>query len=115
MCDTSSSQVKIIFSFFSVFFAIDLKTLLMMERGRIPNRERRKQWTRKMNCVSDRNFLLFSPCINKQFTSRHNSVDKNIIYIPACHGNKYLTVQVISLIFKTFLEDILLSCLLSYK
>jgi len=44
MCDTSASQVKTIFSFFSKSsFAIDLKNLLMMERGIILNRERRKQ------------------------------------------------------------------------
>lgn len=42
ICATSSSHVKIILIFFRKYgFAIDLTTLLIMERERIPNRERR--------------------------------------------------------------------------
>lgn len=44
MCDTSSSQIKAIFKLFSKCGStIELKTLLMKERGRIPNRESGKQ------------------------------------------------------------------------
>lgn len=44
MCSTSSFQVKIIFIFFNKCgFAVGLKTLQMMERGRIPNKEKREQ------------------------------------------------------------------------
>lgn len=43
MCSTSSSQVKSIIFFSKSGFAIGLKTLQMMERGRNPNKEKREQ------------------------------------------------------------------------
>lgn len=99
ICATSSSQIKIIFTFFRKYgFAIDLTTLLMMGRDRIPSTKRRIESGQVRHSFSGRNVLFFSPWVNKQFTSTHSSEDKNIIYVP-CHGSEYLTVQVISLGF----------------
>lgn len=77
------------------------KILLMAERSKISKRKEKTGWTSKTNGISGISFLLFAFLVLALVSNSpaHSSTDKNIIYIPACHSDKCLTMQAISLIF----------------
>lgn len=73
----------------------------MAERSKISKRKEKTGWTSKTNGISGISFLLFAFLVLALVSNSpaHSSTDKNIIYIPACHSDKCLTMQAISLIF----------------